>query len=238
MDDGILNLLKPSGMTSSDAVGFVKRVMREAGLQNAAMQARRDTPVKKTKVGHGGTLDPEAAGVLPILIGGATKLFDQMTDKRKTYIGELVFGWSTDTQDAQGETLETSDDIPTEERLLAVLPSFIGEISQVPPKYSALKVNGSAAYDLARSGRDFTLEARRAMVYGIELLDRVSRDTFLLKVECGRGTYIRTLFHDIGRALNCPAHMGFLLRTQAGELTIDEARTPAEIRDEVLGTRY
>ena len=206
--NGFLNLLKPPGMTSSDAV----------------VQIRRTLP-KGVKVGHAGTLDPEAAGVLPIMVGKAARLFDVLTEKEKEYVAEIAFGASTDTQDAQGTVVERSARLPDLSEVEAVLPRFIGNILQVPPAYSALKVNGKTAYDLARSGETVELAPRPARVDSIECLERMGPDSLLLRVRCGKGVYIRTLCHDIGRAVGCPAHMRFLLRTQSGVFTLEQAVT-------------
>ena len=222
MFDGVLNFLKPSGMTSNDAVGFVKRTLRQAG-----------TPAEK--VGHGGTLDPEAAGVLPILLGKATRLFDEISDKRKIYIGEIVFGESTDTQDAFGKVIGASAHIPQKQELLDILGRFTGEIKQVPPKYSALKINGVAAYELARRGKEFETCERDARVYGIDWLAQTADNIHVLRVECGRGTYIRTLFHDMGAALGTASHMGFLLRASCGEYIISRSRTMREVSEAAAG---
>lgn len=209
--NGFLCVLKPPGMTSSDVV---VRVRRKLG--------------GKEKVGHAGTLDPEASGVLPLMIGKAARLFDYMVDKEKTYVAELVPGYSTDTQDVHGQVTAGSGEALTRETLERVLPRFIGEIGQVPPMFSALKRDGQKLCDLARQGIALDVQPRPTQVYAIDVLhEREGR--FLIRVRCGRGTYIRTLCHDIGEAAVCHACMGMLLRTQTGSFTLDEAHTIEEI---------
>lgn len=207
--NGFLNLLKPPGMTSSNAVVFARRTL------------------SGEKVGHAGTLDPEAAGVLPIMIGKATRLFDVLVEKQKAYIAEIAFGIATDTQDAQGSVISRTDDRPTEAALRAVLPRFEGDILQVPPAYSALKVNGQTAYAMARKGEAPALAARPARVDAIMLLEMTDGGA-LLRVTCGKGVYVRTLCHDIGAALGCGAHLRFLLRTLSGSFAIEQSITLEE----------
>ena len=211
--DGFLNLLKPPAMSSGAAVGFVKHCLPRG-----------------TAVGHGGTLDPDAAGVLPICVGRATRLFDYIVDKRKEYIAELCLGAVTDTQDATGRVLARAvvpDDAQT--LLLEALPRFIGQIDQVPPAYSAIKRDGRRMYDLARRGEAVELPARRVTVEGIELLEALPGGRFLLRVTCGKGVYIRTLCHDLGAALGCGGYMSFLLRSRAGIFDVHSAFTPEEV---------
>ena len=209
--NGFLNILKPPGMTSARVVGIARRLAGGA------------------KVGHAGTLDPEAAGVLPLMLGKAARLFDYMQDKQKAYITEVAFGCSTDTQDAQGAVLERGTSYPDTEALSALLPRFIGEIWQRPPMYSALKQNGQRLYDLARQGKSVEIPARPATVYNLRLVRETPRHGALLHVSCAKGFYVRTLCHDLGQAAGCPAHMRFLLRTQSGPFTLDTAVTLEEL---------
>lgn len=198
--DGFLNILKPPGISSGSVVGY----------------ARHRLP-RGTAVGHGGTLDPEAAGVLPLCVGRATRLFDYIIDKEKEYIAEVRLGVETDTQDATGAIVARAEHFSvTEQDFLQVLPRFVGEIDQTPPAYSAIKRGGRRMYDLARRGEAVELSARRVKVHAVEALSRLAEDRFLIRVRCGKGVYIRTLCHDIGRALGCGAHMSFLLRSRAG----------------------
>ena len=209
--DGFINVLKPPGMSSGTAVAIVKRVTGE-------------------KAGHAGTLDPEACGILPVMVGRATRLFDFMVEKKKTYLAEIAFGCATDTQDAQGTVIEKGDRYPDREAVLAVLPRFTGDILQTPPMYSALKIGGETLYKMALKGKTAEIPARPIHVERIDLLGETPRHGMLLRVSCGRGTYIRTLCHDIGRALGCPSHMRFLLREQTGAFTLDTAVTVEELK--------
>jgi len=204
--DGFINLLKPPGMTSSDAV-FKIRKMLPRGV----------------KVGHGGTLDPDAAGVLPISIGRGTRLFDYMIDKKKVYVAEACLGIETDTQDASGKVVARAEVTATEAEIRAAMEMLTGEILQVPPMYSAVKRDGKRMYDLARSGVEVALEPRPARVDAFQYLRPAGPGRFLARIECGRGVYIRTLLHDLGRLLGCGAHMAFLLRTRVGAFDIADA---------------
>lgn len=177
------------------------------------------------RVGHLGTLDPEAAGVLPVCVGRAVRLFDYLVDKRKEYLCEIAFGTATDTQDAQGAVVETLDCDITSDRLLAVLPQFYGVQEQLAPKYSALKYNGRKLYDLALAGKEIPEKRRQIEINTLTLAEELGKNRFLLRIGCSRGTYIRTLCADLGAALGVPAHMAFLLRTASGMFTLDHARS-------------
>ncbi len=209
---GFLNVLKPPGLTSAHVVGKVRRLLGGA------------------KVGHAGTLDPEAAGVLPLMIGKAARLFDYMQDKEKAYITEVAFGSATDTQDAQGKIVQTGEQYPAEAALSEQLTHFVGPILQVPPMYSALKRDGKRLYELARKGETVELTGRQVSVHALSLIEMTERHGALLSVRCSKGFYVRTLCHDLGEALNCPAHMRFLLRTQSGVFTLDTAQTMEDIQ--------
>ncbi len=209
---GFINLLKPPGMSSAQAVGAARRLLAGA------------------KTGHAGTLDPEAAGVLPLMVGKAARLFDLIQDGEKTYIAEAAFGCATDTQDAQGRTTETGGNLPDERAIRAALAAFTGAQMQTPPMYSALKRGGERLYDLARRGETVALEGRPVTVRELTLLGVTPRGGALLRVRCSKGFYVRTLCHDLGRALGCPAHMRFLLRTQTGPFTLDAAVTLEELQ--------
>ncbi|MCR5808055.1 MAG: tRNA pseudouridine(55) synthase TruB [Clostridiales bacterium] len=214
--EGVICVLKPPGMSSSDAVTDVRRVFDEK------------------RVGHTGTLDPAAAGVLPICIGRATRLFDFLVDKRKEYIAELVFGQATDTEDATGTVTASSDKKVSSDELKAALPAFIGEIEQTPPIYSALSINGEKLYKLARKGeitKAPEVKKRVVTVSGLELIEKTGEGRFLIRIECSKGTYIRTLCKDIGEALGVPAHMAFLLRTRSGAFTLEDSYSIAELRE-------
>lgn len=214
--NGFLNLLKPPGMSSGAAVAVVKRLTGE-------------------KTGHAGTLDPEAAGVLPIMVGRAARLLDHFPDKSKSYVAEIAFGGATDTQDAQGRILEEAVRVPDPAEIEAVLPAFRGEILQRPPAYSALKRDGVPLYALARKGEMVETRPRATMIRALELGKKTGPDGYMLFVDCGAGTYIRTLCHDIGQALGAPAHMRFLLRTRAGAFSVENALTLEEIQAAAQG---
>ena len=210
--NGFLCVLKPPGMTSSDVV----------------VRVRRRLP-KGTKVGHAGTLDPEAAGVLPLMIGKASRLFDYLVEKEKVYIAELKPGYATDTQDAHGSIVAGSGETASLEQLEAVLPQFLGEIMQTPPMFSALKRDGQKLCDLARKGVTVELEARPTQVHAIDVLHVLPQGGFMLRVRCGKGTYIRSICSDMGDLVGCPAHMRFLLRAKSGAFDLATAMTLEEI---------
>ena len=210
--NGFLCVLKPPGMTSSDVV----------------VRVRRKLP-RGMKVGHAGTLDPEAAGVLPLMIGKASRLFDYLVEKEKTYVAQLKPGYATDTQDAHGKIIAGSGEQVTLEQLQAVIPQFIGDIMQIPPMFSALKRDGQKLCDLARQGVEIKVDPRPTQVHAIDVMHTLPDGSFMIRIRCGKGTYIRTLCHDIGAALETQAHMGLLLRTQTGMFTLDDAHTVEEI---------
>ncbi len=210
--NGFFNVLKPPGMTSSQVVGTVRRL------------------IGGEKAGHAGTLDPQAAGILPVMAGKAARLFDYLVDKRKAYVAEIAFGTATDTQDAQGRVTERGGNYPSPEDVLAVLPRFTGEILQTPPSFSAIKQDGKRLYDLARKGEMVRADPRPILVESITLGRETENRGMMLTILCGKGTYVRTLCHDIGQAVGCPAHMRFLLRAQSGAFTLDTAYTLEELQ--------
>ena len=210
--NGFLNINKPTGRTSSDVVVFVRKRLP-----------------KGTAVGHGGTLDPEASGVLPVCVGSATRLFDYIIDKQKVYVARIRLGVETDTQDATGQIVAERPVNAGEDELRAVLPRFTGSILQVPPMYSALKRDGRRLYQLARKGESVALEPRPCQVDGIEYLGDEGGHVHALRISCGKGVYIRTLCHDIGMALGCGGHMCSLLRVAAGIFDIESALTPEAV---------
>lgn len=207
--NGFIDLIKPPGMSSGNAVAAVKRLTGE-------------------KVGHAGTLDPEASGVLPIMVGRATRLLNFFSEKEKTYIAEISFAGATDTQDAQGVLVEAGKGKPDSTAFEKACAAMTGEIDQCPPAYSAIKRGGTPLYKLARQGVEVKTEARKTWIYGIDLLDETA-EGYLIRVRCGGGTYIRTLCHDLGQMLNRPAHMKFLLRTQVGYFDMEHAVTLEEM---------
>ena len=204
--NGIINLLKPPCLSSAQAVSFIKRLTGQ-------------------KTGHAGTLDPEACGVLPIMIGKATSLFDYIAEHQKVYVTEIAFGTATDTQDATGHVTQRGDQYPDSDALRRILDDFKGTVMQVPPSFSAIKRDGKALYALARAGEMVEVPARPVQIQDIELMSQTAEHGFLLRVSCGKGTYIRTLCHDIGLCLGCPAHMRMLIRERTGPFCIDSAIT-------------
>lgn len=206
---GWIILDKPHGLGSTQAVSAVKRALREAGEA-------------KTKVGHGGTLDPLATGVLPIALGEATKLAGRMLDATKAYDFTIRFGEQTDTLDVEGKVIATSDVMPDHEAIEAVLSRFTGPIDQVPPAYSALKVDGQRAYDLARAGEEVELKTRAVTVHALSLLSFDGQDA-TLSATVSKGTYIRSLARDIALALGSVGHVTMLRRTKAGPFALDQA---------------
>lgn len=212
MISGILNIYKEKGYTSHDVVARLRGI------------------VGQKKIGHTGTLDPEAEGVLPVCLGRATKVCDMLTDKDKTYETVLLLGTSTDTQDITGRVLATHslddpelpDGAVTEEKTESCIRSFIGKYDQIPPMYSALKVGGKKLYELAREGKTIERKSRKVMIYDIRIKD-ISLPRVHMEVKCSKGTYIRTLCHDIGEKLGCGGCMEKLLRTRVGQFTLDQS---------------
>lgn len=211
MTHGIINVRKEKGFTSHDVVAKLRGI------------------TKQKKIGHTGTLDPDAEGVLPVCFGKATKLCDMLTEKEKAYETVMLLGKTTDTQDDSGRILEekTTDHL-TEEMVRKVILSFEGEYDQIPPMYSALKINGKKLYELARSGIEVERKPRRIAIRKITIKEtELPRVRF--EVECSKGTYIRTLCHDIGQKLGCGACMESLVRTKSGIFTLAESKTLSEI---------
>ena len=209
--DGVFNVLKPPGMTSHDVIGFLRRALNTK------------------KIGHGGTLDPDAAGVLPVFAGAATRLLSYAMEGRKQYIAEFTLGEQRDTGDDSGTVVKTMP-VPelTVAQLQEVLQGFLGQQLQMPPMYSAVKINGQKLYQLARKGVEVERQARPIEIYKLELLDFTSTK-FTVAVECSKGTYIRVLGEDIAIALGTCGTMSFLLRTQVGSYLLNEAHTLQEI---------
>ena len=199
-------------------------------MSSAAVVAvmRRLTGEKRT--GHAGTLDPEAAGVLPIMTGKATRLFDYLVDKEKEYEAVCAFGTSTDTQDFTGTVLETGDRYPDLETVREKAKALTGEIRQKPSIHSAIKVGGKPLYARARKGETVDVPERTVMIHSIEVTGEEPDHGVAIRVRCGKGTYIRTLCHDLGRKCGCPAHMRSLLRTRSGVFTLDTALTLEDAR--------
>ena len=207
--NGWIILDKPVGLGSTQAVSAVKRALRDAGEP-------------KTKVGHGGTLDPLASGVLPIALGEATKLAGRMLDATKAYDFTIRFGEKTDTLDLEGKVIATSDVRPSRAEVEAILPRFTGPIRQTPPAFSALKVNGKRAYDLARAGEEVELAQREVTIHALSIVAAGANEA-TLSATVSKGTYIRSLARDIALALNTVGHVTMLRRTKAGPFTLERA---------------
>ena len=201
--NGFVNLIKPSGMSSAYAVTTVKRKFN-------------------MPCGHMGTLDPMASGVLPVGIGQASRLFDYLLDKTKKYRATFIFGKEYDTLDVTGNVVNTCTHIPKKEEILAVLPKFLGQIDQIPPKYSAKCVNGKRGYQLARKGVDFELQPKKVEILALELVEQLSENEFVFNIECGGGTYIRSLARDIAYQCNTLGSMKSLVRRSSGIFDIEK----------------
>ena len=213
MIHGVINIHKEKGYTSHDVVAKLRGI------------------VGQKKIGHTGTLDPDATGVLPVCFGKATKLCDMLTDKNKTYETVMLLGKTTDTQDISGTVLsEQSTDHLNEEQVLSVIQSFVGDYMQVPPMYSALKVNGKKLYELAREGIEVERKARPVVIFGIKVKE-VNLPRIRMEVSCSKGTYIRTLCHDIGEKLGCGACMEELVRTKVSCFELKDSFTLSEVQD-------
>ncbi len=216
MLNGIINIYKEKGFTSHDVVAKMRGICGQK------------------KIGHTGTLDPDATGVLPVCLGSGTKLCDMLTDKDKEYVAELLLGVVTDTQDISGKILEQFEVNVTEAQVREAVMSFQGDYMQIPPMYSALKVDGKKLYELARAGKEVERQARPVKIHEIEILE-MNLPVVKLRVSCSKGTYIRTLCADIGEKLGCGGTMQSLLRTKVGIFELDKAVTLSQleqIRDE------
>lgn len=210
--NGIINVYKEKGFTSFDVVAKLRGIL------------------KQKKIGHTGTLDPDAVGVLPVCLGSATKLCDMLTDKKKEYIAEFVLGKETDTQDISGQVLKEQAVVCTEDEVKEAIQSFVGDYDQLPPMYSAIKVDGKRLYELARQGKEVERKTRPVTFYEIEIL-KLELPYVSIRVLCSKGTYIRTLCHDIGQRLGCGGAMTSLERTRSGQFAKDNAYTLTEIEE-------
>lgn len=211
MYHGMINVYKEKGFTSHDVVAKLRGIC------------------KQKKIGHTGTLDPDAVGVLPVCLGSATKLCDMLTEKEKEYIAVLKLGLVTDTQDTSGTVLEEKEVNASIEEVREAILSFLGEYAQVPPMYSALKVNGKKLYELAREGKEVERAARPVVIHELEILEE-NMPEFTIRVRCSKGTYIRTLCHDIGLRLGCGGVMASLIRSKSGSFLLEEAYKLDEIQ--------
>ena len=211
----IVNIIKPTGMTSHDVVSAVRKILNTK------------------KVGHTGTLDPDASGVLPICIGKATKVSELILNKDKSYICELTLGMNTDTYDSSGKILERFENFSfTKEEIEKAFDTQRGEIEQIPPIYSALKVNGKRMCDLVRSGRadEINLKSRPVNIKELKVLS-INENKIIFYVKCTKGTYVRSICYDIGKELGCGGHMSFLLRTSSGRFNLENGITLEELKE-------
>lgn len=205
MISGIINVLKPSGITSNQVLTEIKKKLHP------------------NKIGHLGTLDPSAVGVLPVCINKATKLFDLYLKKDKEYRAIFVFGKTTDTLDSDGKIIQFDDKIISKSDIQCILNKLIGKIDQMPPKYSAKNINGQRAYDLARKGIEFEVKPKQIEIYGIELVDEIQKNTFLFDIKCSSGTYIRSIVRDMANLLDTCGYMAGLIRTKSGNFDIENS---------------
>ena len=210
---GFVNVIKPTGVTSFEVVSRVKKIFNEK------------------HVGHLGTLDPAASGVLPIAVGKATKFFDYFLNKDKCYTALVKFGKETDTLDSFGNITNIDNKIISKEDIEKVISNFVGEIEQVPPKFSAIKIDGKKAYELARKNINFEIKSRKITIFDIKLIKNCGKNLFLFQVHCSAGTYIRTLFQDIAKALKTVSTTVAIIRTKSGRFKIDDAKTLDELEN-------
>ena len=213
MPCGIIIIDKPDGWTSQDVAAKLRGVFHER------------------RIGHGGTLDPMATGVLPVFVGQATRAVEFAENGRKEYVAGMRLGQITNTQDVTGETLETHPVAVTRADVEAALTRFLGDIEQIPPMYSAIKINGQKLYDLARKGQEVARKPRPVTIYELELLEQQSETDYLIRCVCSKGTYIRTLCHDIGQTLGCGATLYSLRRTMAAGFTLEQAVTLEDVQE-------
>lgn len=203
--DGVINFFKPKGMTSHDAVSFLRRTL------------------KTRRIGHTGTLDPDASGVLPLCVERGTRIAEYLLDIDKEYIGELTLGLQTDTQDYSGKVINSSNKAVTGEEIKKVMSKYTGDIAQLPPMYSALKHNGKKLYELAREGKTVERKPRNITIYEQKILSIVNNNKILFHTKCSKGTYIRTLCDDIGRELGTYGYMSYLMRVGVGSFKIENS---------------
>lgn len=214
MPNGIIIIDKPQGWTSMDVCAKLRGLLKEK------------------RIGHGGTLDPMATGVLPVFVGTATKAVEFAENSGKEYIAGLRLGVATNTQDSSGEVLETRPVTAGRDELETVLPRFTGAIQQIPPMYSAIKRNGKKLYELARAGKEIHRDPRPVTIHGLEVLEQTGESEYLLRIRCSKGTYVRTLCHDIGEALGCGGCMSSLRRTMAAGFTLEDAVTLEQVQEQ------
>ena len=214
MPNGIVIIDKPADWTSMDVCAKLRGILKEK------------------RVGHGGTLDPMATGVLPVFVGQATRAVEFSENAQKEYVAGLRLGQITNTQDTSGETLETRPVTVTRADVEAVLTRFTGPIQQIPPMYSAIKINGQKLYDLARKGKEVERKPRSITIFELELVEQVSETDYLIRCRCSKGTYLRTLCHDIGQALGCGGTLYSLRRTMAAGFTLADCVTIDNVQEQ------
>ena len=214
MANGIVIIDKPADWTSMDVCAKIRGILREK------------------RVGHGGTLDPMATGVLPVFVGQATRAVEFAENGRKEYVAGLRLGQVTNTQDVSGETLETHPVTATRADVEQAMEAFLGDIQQIPPMYSAIKINGQKLYDLARKGQTVERKPRSITIYELELLEQVNDTDYLIRCVCSKGTYIRTLCHDIGARLGCGGTLYSLRRTMAAGFTLGQAVSLSDVQEQ------
>lgn len=218
--NGFINLYKPTGISSNKALGILKYALKENNID--------------TKVGHLGTLDPIAEGVLPIALGRATRLFDYTVEKIKSYTATFKFGVNTDTLDIEGKITEVSDKLPTKEEIEKVIPLLVGVIDQMPPQFSAKVVNGVRAYKLARQGVEVPLEPKRITVHTIKLIEQLDNSTFKFEISCSGGTYIRSIVRDMAKSLGTYGIMTALIRTKSGYFDLSSSAKLDELKENII----
>ncbi len=225
---GFLVIDKPLGLSSFAALNPIKRALRQWQLQDHPLGIKKPNPIK---VGHAGTLDPLASGILTVAIGAATKQIYQLQDADKDYVFTIRWGVATSTEDAEGEVVDESTVRPSEADILKILPQFIGTVQQVPSSYSAIKVDGQRAYSLARNGQTVALAARPVEIHTLQLVDMPDADYAQFVVTCGKGTYVRALARDLAIALGSCGHLSALRRTRVGPFGEKDAIEPAKLFD-------
>lgn len=212
---GFITVDKAAGVSSACEVNLIKRL-------------------SGTPCGHMGTLDPMASGVLPVAIGNAARLFDYFLEKKKTYVANFEFGTDSDTLDTTGNIISANGVVPSADEIMRALPSLCGEVLQIPPKFSAKNINGKRGYQLARAGVEFSLPPKKVNIYSIKLLKQISENTFSFEIECGGGTYIRSIARDLGKKLETCAVMSALVRAKSGCFTLENAVRTSRLTAENL----
>jgi len=214
---GFYNVIKPTGMSSAAVVGKIKKIL------------------KQKRVGHMGTLDPAASGVLTIGVGKVTRFFDYFLNKDKIYYAIAEFGVQTDTLDSEGNIIYNAPIKVKKEYIEKIIPQFTGEILQAPPMYSAININGKRAYELARQGQNFEIPKRKVFVYDFKIIERIADNKYSFRIHCSSGTYIRSLLSDMAKALGVVANIPVIIREKSGDFKLEKANTLEEIEDSPMG---